>query len=142
MFEWNSYCFLKFCMQFIWDVFFYWCVICNFLIDKINFCDYICVLFVENDFFVVFDINVCCVLYEFVNICGNMCRNCMVYFFYGLSFGYYIDSWWQLVECDFDGRLGGIEDEDNFGEYGYVNLVFCCLFLFIFIMEFWIGGFK
>lgn len=68
--------------------------------------------------------------------------NCTAYSPYGPSFGYHIDSWWQPAECDFDGRPGGIVDEDNFGEYGHVNSAFRCSSSLTSTTEFWIGGSK
>lgn len=140
--EWNSYRLSKSRMQSIRDVSSHWRATCNFLTDKINCRDYNRASFAENDFFAVPDINARCALYEFVNIRGNMCRNCTAYSPYGPSFGYHIDSWWQPAECDFDGRPGGIEDEDNFGEYGHVNSAFRCSSSLTSTTEFWIGGSK
>ncbi|XP_022791499.1 uncharacterized protein LOC111330812 [Stylophora pistillata] len=137
---WNSYRLAKSRMQSIRDVSSHWRATCNFLTDKIDFRDYIRTTFAKNDLLAVPDVNFRCAWYELVNIRGNRCEDCTAYSPYGPKYGYHIDSWWQPQECEFDGRPGGIDDEDNFGEYGHVNSAFRCSSSSTSTTEFWIGG--
>ena len=140
--EWYSYRLSMSRMKSIRNVSTHWRATCNFPSDGVDFRDYLRSSFSKNDLFAVPDADRCA-LYEVVDIRGNRCTQCTAYSPYSNQYGYHIDSWYSRdpVGCDFDGRpKGGIENEDNFGEYGSINPSFRCSSNTMSTTQYWIGA--
>ena len=68
---------------------------------------------------------------ELVNVRGNLCANCTFWTSFSSVYGWtlHIDSWYSSeMGCNFDGKSGRIENEDNFGFYDVFNPAFRCTF--------------
>ena len=124
---WNNYSLSMSRMKSIRGLSTNWRATCNFPTIGVDYRDYIRTSFSKNDLFAAPGPDRCA-WYELVNIRGNMCVNCTAYSPYSDQFGYHIDSWYgKGLGCDFDGKPnGGIENEDNFGEYSAINPAFRC----------------
>ena len=139
--EWNSYGLSMSRMKPIRNVSTHWRATCNFLTDGVDYRDYIRTSFDKNDLFDVPGPDRCA-WYELVDIGGNRWVDCTSYSPYSDQYGYHIDSWHSTdLGCDFDGKPnGGVESEDNFGEYGTINPSFRCSALMASTIQDWIGG--
>lgn len=103
-------------MELIVNQFFYVCVICNFNIDGLNFIDYLRVKLIDIDvMWKKFDD---CRNYEYINVCGYGCYDCIVVFVQKDMWYVYVDLYYG-VRCQLN-VLGVIKDlggEDDFGWY-------------------------
>ena len=124
--EWNSYRLSMSRMKSIQDVSSHWRATCNFPTESVDFRDYWRVPLKILDLLKEPASGGFCLWSEFVNIRGNECANCTVWTAYSPVYSLHIDSWYQGVVCDFEGRAGGIQSEDNFGFYATTNTAFRC----------------
>ena len=140
--EWNNYRLSMSRMKSIQDVSTHWRATCNFPTTGVDYRDYWRVSLKNLDLFVEPAADEFCLSSEFVNIRGNECANCTVWTAYSQVYSLHIDSWFsQERGCEFNGKAGGIGNEDNFGFYGSPNTAFRCTSSSSSTSQFWLGSF-
>ena len=139
--EWNSYRLSMSRMKSIQDVSSHWRATCNFPTESVDFGDYWRVTLKILDLLKEPASGGFCLWSEFVNIRGNECANCTVWTAYSSVHSLHIDSWYQGVVCDFEGRAGGVSNEDDFGFYATTNTAFRCTSSMSSTSQFWLGSF-
>ena len=84
-----------------------------------------------------------CLFSELVNVRGNLSANYTVWTSNSSVHGWtlHIDSSYSSeMGCNFVGKSGGIENEDNFGFYDVFNPAFRCTFSASSTSQFWLGS--
>ena len=94
---------------------------CNFPTDGLQYTDYARTKLDGHYIFGNWDNK--CYEYEYVNIRGNNCSYCTALTKQEAGKSWCIRSYNSIEKgCEFDGRQGGIDFENNFGEYGGINI--------------------
>ena len=121
--NWNAYRLSLSRMQSIVDVSTHLRATCNFPNDGLVYTDYARAKLEGHDLFG--DWVAQCRTYEVVNIRGIECQECTA--------GTWQRNAWHISSrdssgkgCQFDGRSGSVDSEDNFGLYGDINPTFRC----------------
>ncbi|KAL9951300.1 hypothetical protein ACROYT_G043939 [Oculina patagonica] len=98
---------------------------CNFPEDGLVYTDYARAQLEGHDLFGAWKSK--CRMYEFVNIRGIECRDCTAGTWQKVDRMWHINSRGSAsVGCEFDGREGSVNTEQNFGQYAYTNPAFRC----------------
>ena len=140
--EWNSYRLSKSRMKSIQDVSTHWRATCNFPTDGVDYQDYWRVSLESLDLSVQPATVDFCLFSEVVNVRGNECTNCTVLVGYSSTYSLHCNSWFNSQKgFDFDGRSGGVYDEDNFGDYTATNPAFRYTSSVSSTSHFWLGSF-
>ena len=139
--DWSKYRLSMSRMKSIQDVSSHWRATCNFPTDGVDYRDYIRVSLKRLDLLKVPGGEPFCLLCEFVNVRGNECINCTVLTGYKSTTALHTDSWYGAGNgCEFDGKPGAIESEDNFGLYSSYNNAFRCTSSGDSTSQFWVGS--
>ena len=97
-------------------------VTCNLPADGLQFTDYARAVLAGHDIFG--DWGGDCKLFEYINIRGINCSDCTAYTRMDLNGAWFVNSFKSKEnECDFDGSLEAVDNENNFGRYhsGAIN---------------------
>ncbi|KAL9951294.1 hypothetical protein ACROYT_G043933 [Oculina patagonica] len=98
---------------------------CNFPDDGLVYTDYARAQLEGHDLFGVWTDE--CRMYELVNIRGIECRDCTAGTWQKVDRMWHINSRGSAsIGCEFDGREGSVNTEQNFGRYQYTNHAFRC----------------
>ena len=113
----------------------------SFFFFNPDFRDYMRVSLQSYDFLVQPVAESFCLLSEFLNIRGDECTNCTILAANGSTFSLHVDSYYgpRILGCYFGG---GIENEDNFGNYVATNPDFRCTSSMSSTSQFWLGRFE
>ena len=139
--EWKNYRLSMSRMKSIQDDSTHWRATCNFPTEGVDYRDYWRVSLKYLDLLVQPLVQGFCLFSEFVNIRGNECTNCTVLRSYRSDWALHSDSWFGSERgCEFNGRAGGIYNEDNFVYYEASNPAFRCASSISSTSQFWLGS--
>ena len=138
--EWNRYSLSMSRMKSIQNFSTPWRATCNFPTDGVGYQDYWGVSLTNLDLLVKPPTNESCLFSDFINVLGNYCSNCMGLTAYSDIFALHTDSPFSYSKgCEFNGTLGAVYDEDNFGVDGESNSAFRCTSSSASTTQFWFG---
>lgn len=138
--EWNSYRLSMSRMKSIQHFSTPWRDTCIFPTDSVGYQDYWRVSLTNMDLLVTTPTNESCLFSDFINVLGNYCSNCMGLTAYSDIFALHTDSPFSYSKgCEFNGTLGAVYDEDNFGVDGESNSAFRCTSSSASTTQFWFG---
>ncbi|KAL9967805.1 hypothetical protein ACROYT_G026101 [Oculina patagonica] len=139
--EWESYRLSMSRMTYIGNSSTHWRATCNFPTNGVDYQDYARTSLDRLDLFAVPDAAKMCRWFELINIRGITCMNCTAVTGYSELYDLHIDSWrTDPYYCDFDGRAGAVEYEDNFGYYRKLNPNFRCSSSPTSTTQYWYGA--
>ena len=113
---------------------------CNFSTDGLQYTDYARAKLAGHDIFGTWDT---CQMYEYVNIRGIYCSNCTALTKQEENVSWHIRSYNSIEEeCEFDGKLGAVFREKNFGKFdkSFVNRDHYCSFSLASTTQHWFGA--
>ena len=114
--DWNSYRLSLSHMQSLSNHSTHLRVTCNLPADGLQYTDYARAVLAGHDIFG--DWGGECKLYEYINIRGINCSGCTAYTRMALNGAWFVNSFKSKEkECDFDGSVGAVNNENNFGRY-------------------------
>ena len=118
--DWNSYRLSLSHMQSLSNHSTHLRVTCNLPADGLQYTDYARAVLAGHDIFG--DWGGDCKLFEYINIRGINCSDCTAYTRMDLNGAWFVNKS-KENECDFDGSLGAVNNENNFGRYhsGAIN---------------------
>ena len=115
-----------------------WRMTCDFQTIGVDYRDYIRGKKEELNV-ITFNGTDACKKVEYVNIRGHTCSQCTVPFFQMQNYNLHVDS--MSTACDFQGSLGAVYSEDNFGTYANANSAFRCSNSIVGTTQVWFGDY-
>ena len=140
MINWNAHRLSLSRMQSIANVSTHLRATCNFPVDGLLYTDYARAKLAGHNFFGVWQAE--CRNYERINIRGIECKECTAHTWQIENEAWHINSNYigGSFNCDFDGSLGAVDYEQNFGLYDSINEKFRCTSDASSTTQFWIGN--
>ncbi len=118
-------------------------ITCNYDADGVVYRDYLQVAKAEFDI-ITFTSGTVCAVVEWINIRGQMCKNCTAFLHQGGNMAFHSDSYFaKRDKCQFqptDSEYCGGVGEDNFGVYDCVNQDHRCTSSQSATTQTWLGG--
>ena len=137
--NWTGYRLSLSRMQSIADVSTHFRATCNFPDDGLVYTDYARAKLEGYILFGTWEGK--CRMYELLNIRGIECRDCTAGTWQTAGRMWHISSYSSVsVGCEFDGRVGCVQHEQNFGRYESANPAFRCTSNSASTTQYWIGS--
>ena len=137
--NWESYRLSLSRMQSIVGVSTHFRVTCNFADDGLVYTDYARAQLEGHDLFGTWSGE--CRVYELVNIRGTECRDCTAATWQRAGYMWHINSYLSAsMGCEFNGTVGSVSSEQNFGRYRNKNPAHRCTFNVDSTTQYWIGS--